>query len=208
VKGLLIVGAGGHGKVVAETAEAAGGFRQIAFVDDRVAELNGSMRWPVIGTLSDTAGLLQSYCAAVVAIGDAELRLEILDRLAMEGFALPVLCHPAAWVSPSASLGAGTVVFAQAVIQADAELGQGVIVNTSASIDHDCVLGDGVHVCPGANLGGGVRVGNGSWIGIGACVIQYVRIGENVTVAAGAAVIAGVGDGMTVGGVPARIIKR
>lgn len=203
MKGLLIIGAGGHGKVVAESAEAIGGFGPIALADDRAAVLNGTLRWPVVATSRDTAGLVKTYGAAIVAIGDAGLRLEFLTRLEAEGFELPVLRHPTAWISPSACLGAGSVVFAQSAIQADAQIGRGVIVNTSASVDHDCMLGDGVHACPGAHLGGNVTVGHESWLGIGCAVKHGVRIGKSVTVGAGAAVIHDIADGLTVVGVPA-----
>jgi len=200
--GLLIFGAGGHGKVVAETAEAIGGFEPICFLDDAFARLNGSRRWPVLGP--DGYASRFADCAAVVGIGNAARRLELLAELAAAGFKLPVLCHPAARISPSARLGEGTVVFAGAVIQADARLGRGVIVNTLAGVDHDCALADGVHVCPGAHLGGDVTVGEGSWLGIGCSVKHGVRIGRGVTVGAGAAVIDDVADGLTVVGCPAR----
>lgn len=205
MKGLLILGAGGHGKVVAETAEAAGGFGPVRFLDTDYARLDGSLRWPV-GDPDEYAKPSAEFAAAVVAIGHAERRLALLDALHQAGFELPVICHPTAWVSSSARLGAGTVVFAQAAIQADARLGRGVIVNTSASVDHDCVLGDGAHICPGAHLAGNVTVGEGSWLGIGCAVKQGVRIGKGVTVGAGAAVIADVADGLTVAGCPARPI--
>lgn len=204
--GLLVFGGGGHGKVVAETAEAIGGFEPIRFLDDRFAQLDGDRRWPVL----DPGGYADRFAgsAAVVGIGNAGRRLELLAELTAAGFALPVLCHPTAWISPSATLGDGTVVFAGAVIQADARLGRGVIVNTLAGVDHDCVLADGVHVCPGAHLGGNVTVGEGSWLGIGCSVKHGVRIGRNVTVGAGATVIGDVADGLTVGGCPARPIGR
>lgn len=206
MNGLLIIGAGGHGKVVAETAEAMGCFTPLAFADDRVAELSGTVRWPVVASTGEAAGLLDSYPSAVIAVGHASTRLDFLRQLAGQGFALPVLRHPSAWISPTARFGDGTVVFAGAVIQADARIGSGVIVNTSASVDHDCVLADGVHVCPGAHLGGNVTVGEGSWLGIGCAVKHGVRIGRGVTVGAGAAVVRDVADGQTVVGCPARPI--
>ena len=201
---LLIAGAGGHGKVVADTARACGSWRHIAFVDDRHAELAQAADWPVLGALADAESLRAEFDAAVVAIGDSRVRLQWIDRLAAAGFRLPALVHPTAWVSPLAVLGSGTVVLAHAVVQAEARLGAGCIVNTAATVDHDCRIGDGVHICPGAHLAGEVHVGAESWIGIGASVIQRVCIGERVTVGAGAAVICDVEDDRTVGGCPAR----
>ena len=203
---LLIMGAGGHGKVVAETAEATGGWDRIAFLDENFTRLNGKLRWPVIGSQKDAACMCGEYSAAVVAIGHIETRLRLLDELATVGFALPNLIHPAAWVSPSAVVGEGSVVLAGAIIQAAAQLGRGVIVNTSASVDHDCKLGDGVHVCPGSHLGGNVKAGGGSWLGIGCTVKHGVCIGNRVMVGAGAVVLDDVADELIVAGCPARVI--
>ncbi|MCF7821491.1 MAG: acetyltransferase [Mariprofundaceae bacterium] len=205
---LLILGAGGHGKVMAEAAEAAGAWQKIALLDDRHAALNGTLRWPVLGSVADTLRFASDYSHAVVAVGDSATRLAWLDMLVEQGFQTPSLIHPAAWVSPTALLGDGCVVMANATLQADSVLGRGCIVNSAASIDHDCTLGDGVHVCPGASLGGDVHVGRGSWLGIGCSVIQGIRIGEHVTIGAGAVVINDIGDGLTVVGVPARKLRN
>jgi len=205
---LLILGAGGHAKVMAEAAEAEGVWQHIALLDDRHALLDGTLRWPVLAEIEQAGRFLSEYSHATVAVGDSRRRLEWLDMLAGFGFLIPTLIHPAAWVSTSASLAEGCVVMANATVQADAHLGRGCIVNTGASIDHDCSIGEGVHICPGASLGGEVVVGNGSWLGIGCSVIQGVRIGDHVTVGAGAAVISDIGDGLTVVGVPARAISQ
>lgn len=205
---LLILGAGGHGKVMAEAAEAKGVWDNIAFLDDRYAMLDGSLRWPVLGKIERAGQFISDFSHATVAVGDSRMRLEWLDMLAGHGFRIPSLIHPKAWVSPSASLAEGCVVMANATVQADARLGRGCIVNTGASVDHDCRLGEGVHVCPGASVGGEVFVGNGSWLGIGCSVIQGIRIGGHVTVGAGAAVISDIGDCLTVVGVPARGTSR
>ncbi len=203
---LLILGAGGHGRVMAEVAEACGHWRRIAFLDDRHAELDGALRWPVPGCVEDAGLFAADYADAIVAVGDCEKRLKWLAMLVDKGFRIPTLIHPTAWVSPSAALADGCVVMANAAVQADAVLGRGCIVNTGASIDHDCSLADVVHVCPGASIGGDVHVGEGSWLGIGCSVIQGVGIGRRVTVGAGAAVIGDIADGLTVVGVPAREI--
>jgi len=204
MKGLLVLGAGGHGKVVAEVAEAAGDWQKIAFLDDRHKALDGTLRWPILGGLDDFSSFRSNYSHAIVAIGDASLRLRWLERVVANGFHAPVLMHPTAWVSPSASLGRGSVVMANAVVQAEVKLGEGSIVNTAASVDHDCIIGNGVHICPGVNLGGDVKVGNGSWLGIGCSVVQGIKIGKSVTVGAGAVVINDIKDGLTVVGIPAK----
>jgi sugar O-acyltransferase (sialic acid O-acetyltransferase NeuD family) len=200
---LLIVGAGGHGRVVADLAEAAGGWGEIAFLDDDAAD-GRRADWPLAGTLSDLARLAGRFDACVAATGNARLRLETLERAEIAGFRVPVLVHPRAAVSARARLGAGTVVCAGSVVGTGAVLGRACIVNTGATIDHDCRLDDGVHVCPGAHLAGNVSIGSRTWFGIGAIAKQGLTIGADVTVGAGAVCIGTVPDGATVVGVPAR----
>ena len=210
---LLILGAGGQAKVLAETAIAQGKFSRIAFLDDHLdQEINQPtlLGLPVLGPLkrSIEPKILQSYNAALVGIGDATTRLRWLEQLVRIGYECPYLIHPTAWVSPSASLGSGSVVFAQAVVQAQATIGSGVILNSGCSVDHDATVEDGVHICPGARLAGEVQVGVRSWIGIGASVIQQVRIGADVIVGAGAAVVSDLPIGVTAVGVPALILNK
>ena len=212
MSGLLILGAGGHGKVVAETALASGVVSSVSFLDDRCTSLNAwlpVLGWPVIGplVLSLQAETAAQFDAAVVAIGHAATRLHWIQQLQNAGYHLPVLVHPTAWVSPSAQLGPASVVSAHAAVQAEASIGTGAILNTGCSVDHDAQLADGVHICPGARLAGEVNVGARSWIGIGASVIQQVRIGSDVTVGAGAAVVRDVPNKVTVVGVPARVVS-
>lgn len=207
---LLILGAGGHARVVAETALASGRFASVAFLDDRCtgpAQLPPVLGWPVLGPLAQALEFFsqQQFTAAVVAIGHASTRLRWINQLQAIGYELPVLVHPTAWISPSARIGPASVVFAQAAVQAQACLGAGVILNTGCSVDHDSRLADGVHICPGACLAGDVQVGSRSWIGIGASVLQQLRIGADVTVGAGAAVVRDLPDGVTAVGVPAQV---
>jgi sugar O-acyltransferase (sialic acid O-acetyltransferase NeuD family) len=207
-RSLAIVGAGGHGKVVADCAREMGRWATILFVDQRYPELQRCGPWPVVGRDLDELAMLEpARLDIAVAIGANRLRLAWLDRIAAAGLTIATIQHPRATVSRSVDLGVGTVVIPGAVINMDAQIGRGCIVNTGATVDHDCVLGEGVHVAPGANLGGGSRIGACSWIGIGAAVRQGVTIGRDVTVGAAAAVISPVPDGVTVLGVPARIAE-
>jgi sugar O-acyltransferase (sialic acid O-acetyltransferase NeuD family) len=201
---LLVVGAGGHGRVVADAALSMGMWDEMAFIDDRVATTERVLELPVLGSTHSLPGLRDKYHAVVVAIGAASDRLRLLEHCRSLGFDLPVVVHPAASVSRFSSLREGCVVCAQAVVNAGAVLEKGCIVNTASSVDHDCRLGIGVHVCPGARLAADVHVGDISWIGIGSCVKQGVIIGSNAIVAAGAVVIADVASGVTVMGNPAR----
>ena len=211
MKSLLLLGAGGHARMVAETALATGRFDRIAFLDERCKgsrELPDQLGWPVIGPLEIIldSRIRNQFPEALVAIGNSSVRMQWLSELSAAGYELPVVIHPTAWMSPSSQIGIGTVVFAQAAIQSQVVIGSGAILNTGCSVDHDTHLCAGVHICPGARLAGEVHVGDRSWIGIGASVIQQIRIGEDVTVGAGAAVVGDLPDGVTAVGVPARAL--
>lgn len=196
---LVIIGAGGHGKVVADTAHAAG-WKDIAFVDRGwpKRDLNGS--WPVIAASPPVDGT-----ALFCGVGHNATRARLFDACELQN--APVLIHPSVILSPSATLGNGTLAVAGAIVNADTQIGRGVILNTGCSVDHDCILDDFTHISPGARLAGGVRVGQCTWIGIGAVIREGVTIGRNVTVGAGAAVIHDIEDGERVAGVPARAIS-
>lgn len=204
---LLIVGAGGHGKVVADIALETGKWDNIIFLDDAWPEKIKNGRWYIHGNTSAPEKWLDRCEQAVVAIGDCKLRLSFQTKLRAAGFELPSIVHPSARVSCFAKLGVGCIVCANAVVAVDAEVGDGVIINNSATVDHDCRLGKGVHVAPGANVGGGVVVGDFSWIGIGASVRHYISIGKNVTIGAGAVVVSNIEDNIAAVGSPARPIK-
>jgi len=203
MKRLAIVGAGGHGKVVADTAERCG-WQLIEFFDDGWPRCGMNGVWPVIGDISMLINTLEEFDGVVVAIGDNRVRRSKIEELANAGARLVSLVHPSATISRHASVGIGSVVFAGVVVNPGACIGRGVILNTGCSIDHDCIVEDGVHISPGARLAGTVRVGSMSWIGIGACVRQSIHIGSDVTVGAGAAVINDIADSLLVVGVPAK----
>lgn len=204
---LAILGASGHGKVVADTAELCG-WQVIDFFDDAWPQTVRNGAWNVVGDTALLKSRLHTYDGVVVAIGNNRIRHRKLLELAEAGAPLCTLVHPAATVSCYAFVESGAVIFAGAVVNADARIGLGAILNTGCSVDHDCVLGAGVHVSPGARLAGGVRVGDLSWIGIGASVRQLVQIGGQVTVGAGAVVVSDVADQLTVTGVPAKALSE
>lgn len=204
---LLIVGAGGHGKVVAEAAMNSG-WKVAGFLDDLMEQGSRVNEISVLGPLASLAVHRHLFSHLVVAVGDGPGRIELIERYLAMGLSVPVVADPSAAISRFAALGAGTVVLAQAAISAGARIGVGAIVNTGATVDHDCILEDGVHVCPGAHLAGNVMVGRTSWIGIGSSVRQRIRIGRNVMVGAGSVVVNDILDGQTVMGVPARARNR
>lgn len=206
---VVIVGAGGHGKVVLDILSAAGGHRVVGFLDADPA-LRGTAvgGLPVLGPVNLLAKLWQQKVRhGVVAIGDNRTRRRYGDLLREQGFTLANAVHPSAVVSAAATLGANVVVAAQAVVGVDARVDDFAIVNTGATVDHECHVGAAAHVTPGVRLAGRVRVGEEAFVGLGAIVIQCLSIGRGATVGAGAVVLTDVPDGATVVGVPARVVK-
>jgi sugar O-acyltransferase (sialic acid O-acetyltransferase NeuD family) len=201
---LLIVGASGHGRVVADCALASKRWSEVVFFDDSWPSLDRNLVWPVTGTSADVAAHASERDEVFVAIGRASTRLALLSRFREQGMKIATIIHPHASVSSETRIDSGTIVVSGAVVNIGSSVGTGCIINTGCSVDHDCILAAGVHVCPGSRLAGDVHVGAQSWIGIGAVVRQGIRIGMNVTVGAGAAVVADVADGLTVVGLPAR----
>lgn len=198
---ILVVGAGGHGKVVIATLREAG-HRVAGVFDDNPALWGQSvLGCPVLGSLSKIPD--RAPAAAVLAVGGNDVRRSLARRL--PGLKWITVVHPRAYVHASVKLGAGTVVCAGAVIQPDAIIGEHCIINTSASVDHDCRIGNFVHIAPGAHLAGGIAVGHGTLVGIGACVTPGVTIGAETIIGAGAAVTRNLPDGITAMGIPARI---
>jgi len=205
---VIVVGAGGHGAVVADALLAVGA-TLIAFTD-AAPTARGRMVFglPVLGGDDEVLGN-RSPQSIVLANGIAgtrgtALRRQVQSRLEASGWRFVGVCHPGAVVSRFASLGAGVQVLAGAIVQPGARLGDGCIVNTAAVVEHDCVLDAQVHVAPRALLCGGVRVGAGAHVGAGAVVRQGIVLGEACVVGAGAVVVRDVAGGEVVAGVPAR----
>ena len=203
---LIIMGAGGHGAVVAEAAVISDAWESVAFLDDDPRLGHDVVGCPILGAVSMLPELLgqESDYEFFAAVGGSKLRIEMLSSIEEQGGVLAKIVHPSAVVSPSVSIEAGSVICAAAVISARASIARGCIVNNGSTIDHDCVLGNAVHVSPGAHLAGDVTIGDNSWIGIGASVREGIKIGRNAIVGAGAAVVSDVPDGVVVTGVPAR----
>lgn len=204
MKRLVIIGASGHGKVVADIAEKLG-YQEILFLDDHSY---GSTHagYPVAGQVS----CFREYSGYefVVAIGNAAVRSRIQAQLMKEGLTMAVLVHPMATLAKGVSVGAGSVIMAGAVVNSDVVIGQGCIVNTCASVDHDCVVEDYAHVSVGAHLAGTVLLGRKSWVGVGATVSNNIRICEDCMIGAGAVVVKNIDAPGTYVGVPARLLSK
>ncbi|MGB4091065.1 MAG: acetyltransferase [Ruminococcus flavefaciens] len=192
---LVIIGASGHGKVVADIAKL-NGYSDIVFLDDndRVKECDG---YPVVGDSSHAP-----EGEVFVAVGNARIRRMLMERYADR--VQPVLIHPNAVIAEGVQIGAGTVVMVGAIVNPGALIGKGVIINTCSSVDHDCVVGDYVHVAVGAHLCGTVIIGESTWIGAGATVSNNINICGNCMVGAGTVVIEDINEKGTYVGVPAR----
>jgi sugar O-acyltransferase (sialic acid O-acetyltransferase NeuD family) len=203
-KELAIVGASGHGKVIADIAEQLG--FTVKFYDDAYPAKSHIEHWPIHGTCADLIKVTNTCLVAadvVVAIGNNDIRLQKILLLHQNNFNLITLIHPTAIISKYATIAKGTVVFAGAVINAFAKVGQGCIINTSAVVEHDCKIGDFTHICPNAALAGGVTVGTKSWVGIGSQVRQLITIGDNCLIGAGSTVVKNIPNNVTAFGSPA-----
>ncbi|MEK4047173.1 acetyltransferase [Paenibacillus sp. FSL H8-0048] len=203
---LLILGAGGHGKVVAETALRTGLWDEIAFLDND-STLNKVIGIPVIGGFDTYPNHKETYSSAIVAIGNNHSRLTWLTTLEQAGYKIPVIIHPSSILSKFCEIESGTVVLAGVVVNANARIAKGCILNTSSTIDHDCVIGNGVHISPGTNVSGTVTINDFTWLGVGSKIVNNITIGSYVIVAAGAVVINDIPDSVMVAGVPAQIKK-
>ena len=203
---LAILGASGHGKVIAEAALLSGEWTEIVFFDDAYPSVKILESWPIVGTTQDLIEQPSKFLGVVIAIGSNEIRLTKQTELLQHNCNIVSIIHPSAVISPSSKISRGTVVLAGAIINPFCKIGEACILNTGSTIDHDCQLSSGVHISPGVNLAGGVLVGRASWLGIGSCVKQEISIGENVIVGAGAAVINDTPDNCTLVGVPAKPI--
>jgi sugar O-acyltransferase (sialic acid O-acetyltransferase NeuD family) len=175
---LLILGAGGYGRVVAETAELEGRWDKIAFLDDR-EDIIKALGFDVIGKIDDFTETINQYESAFAAIGDNQKRRQWIDRLLSAGYKVPAVIHPKASVSKYSLIGAGTAVLANSTVNTNSSIGKGCIININSCIDHDCKIGDGVHICSGAVVRSMVSIGKGSYIGAAACVKAGVCLEEN-----------------------------
>ncbi|NMO96632.1 acetyltransferase [Paenibacillus lemnae] len=201
-KSLIIIGAGGHGRVTADAAVQMGLWDRVFFADDR-PDLSNTAGHEVIGTVEQAFAYIDRS-DYIVAVGSGRIRRNIQVSLESRGAGLATIIHPSAIIGSEVLLGRGTVVMAGAVIQCSTAIGKGCIINTRAAIDHDNTIGDYVHISPGVCLAGNVSVGDHTWMGIGSAVIHNITIAANCMVGAGSAVIRDLTEAGTYVGVPVR----
>ena len=203
----LLLGAGGHGKAIADLLLAGGDYAIVGFVD-AAPKASQVLGLPVLGDESRLAALAgQGIAFAHAAVGNNAQRLAAAGRLRDAGFALPSLIHPTALIGHGARIAEGAAILARAVIGPEAEIGPLALINTGAIVEHDCVVEQAAHIGPGAVLAGGVRIGAGALIGAGAVVRPGITIGAGAVIGAGAAVVENIAPGARVAGVPARPVQ-
>jgi UDP-N-acetylbacillosamine N-acetyltransferase len=197
VMGIILYGAGGHGKMVADAAESKG-IEIRGFVDDATAEgVHGHDHFYGYAIL----GNVPEHSPVIVCVGDSYSRKRIQEQQKI----ITTIIHARAYVCKDAKIGKGTVVIANAIIGSSSVIGKGCIINTGATIDHDCALGGYVHIAPGAHLAGNVTVGNHTHIGIGSCVKEGIVIGSNCVIGAGSVVVKDIPDDAIIYGNPAKV---
>jgi len=193
---LLVIGAGGHGKAIAEAALLTCEWQQILFADDRWPELRETFGWPVVADVAGVSYLQASADGAIAAVGNNVLREQWVKVIHAAGLPLVTVVHPRACVSDSAVMGAGAAIMALAMVGVDAVIGEGAIVNANATVDHDASLGAFAHLGVGVQLAGGVKIGARAWLQAGCSAGYQVVLGDEVVCAPGTVLHA---DGMVAG---------
>jgi sugar O-acyltransferase (sialic acid O-acetyltransferase NeuD family) len=205
----IILGAGGHGKVLLDAAQEAGELRVLGFADNDPGK---SVRTPPgVPVIGNDQYVIETYPANKVVLinglgstGDTVPRRRAFEFFRKRGYRFAIVVHPRATLARGVELDEGAQVMAGAIIQTGSRIGKNAIINTGAIVDHDCVVGDHAHIAPGATLSGAVRIGAGAHVGTGASVIQGVKIGAGAIVGAGAVVVRDIRASAVVVGVPAR----
>ena len=205
--GLVVLGSGGHAKVIIEAVLARSPDRRIVLLDDDADAADRTVLGvPVSGPREWLASNLPGAPVAL-GIGDNRARLAVLEWLLSQGREVEMVIHPSAIVGATVEIGPGAFLAAGSIAIADARIGRAAIINTAASVDHDCDIGDGVHIGPGVRLCGNVRVGARSLVGVGTAVRPGITIGADAVIGAGSAVVADLPAGGTYAGCPARPIR-
>ena len=208
---IVLLGASGHAKVVADAAQREGRWHVVGFLDQNARPAQRHFGIPVLGSEQDLPRLAEELGLAgiFVSIGDNHNRQQAVERLQQLCPQLPFvsIVHPDTSVAEGVLLGEGSVLMAGCRVNADARIGAHCILNTQSSLDHDSVLEDFASLAPGAITGGNVRIGRGSTISLGASVIHGVQIGAHTVVGAGATVLSDLADHVVAYGTPARVVR-
>lgn len=201
-KQLVIIGASGQGKVVADIARVCG-YKTINFLDDDKNKRKCGI-YRVIGTSEDFHKFVDINTDFIVAIGNAITRRNVQKKIVNAEGKIITLVHSNAVIADDVIIGKGSVIMAGTVINSGTVIGEGCIINTASSVDHDCIIGDFVHIAVGAHLAGNVTIENSTWIGAGAIISNNLKICDNCMIGAGAVVVEDINVAGTYMGIPAR----
>ncbi len=204
---ILVIGGGGHAKVLIDCILSTREFEIVGIIDPKLSKNEVFGDFPVLGGDEVLENWKEDnvYCAIGVGMIEATSnRKDLYQKTQEYGFICPTLQHDSALKARTVSLGKGVQIMAGAILQPDSKILENTIVNTGAILEHDCSIGSHSHIAPGALLGGNVTVGECSHIGLGARILPGIQIGNQATVGAGAVVTENVSDGITVVGIPAK----
>jgi len=211
VQEIVLIGGGGHAKVLIEIIKLLKQYKIIGILDSQIAIGTYISGIAVLGKDDLMSNLytnrVKNACIAVGSIKDNSKRKNLYEKVKQFGFQVPSLLHPYSIISKDTIISEGVQVTAGAIIQKGSTIGSNSIINTGAIIEHDCVIGKHVHVCPGVVISGDCVIGDSAFIGAGSVVIQGLKIGENSIVGAGAVVNSNVAGSNRVMGIPARIVN-
>ncbi|GHV39951.1 acetyltransferase [Clostridia bacterium] len=204
---LVIVGAGGHGRVVADIARLSSRYTQIVFADDIATGLFDGQE--IVGTTAEVINdeSVRNDSDVFIAVGNCSKRKKLTELFWRNGFCIATLIHPKSVIASNVVINEGTVVMANAVINSGSIIGRGVIVNTAATIDHDNEISDFVHISSGVHISGTVKIGSGTWVGVGTIVSNNQSICDDCIIGAGTVVVRDITEKGTYVGVPAKKIK-
>lgn len=204
-RGLVILGAGGHGKVIADIALKMNKWKEIFFLDNNLED-NSTMGIEIKGKTDAVSSYINKH-DIFVGIGNNYVRKKIQLELEKMGASIPKLIHPSSIIGEQVQVECGTAIMAGVVINCSTKIGKGCIINTSATVDHDSLIEDFIHISPGVHLAGTVSVGQNTWFGIGSIVSNNINIIHECIIGAGAVVVNDIAEPGTYVGVPARRVK-
>lgn len=205
MKRIIIMGAGGHGQVVADALQQMDGAEPVAFLDENPAVIGTEVMNITVPGGNDSLAKVD-HDGIVIALGNNSLRRRIFEELIAAGEKIFTVIHPSATIAPNVKIGKGCMILAGAVINTGAEIKDNTIINTNSTVEHHNIIGPHAHIAPGSTLGGEVIIGEESTVGIGATVLPRIRIGQKALLGGGSTAINDIKDGQTAAGVPARTI--
>ncbi|XOK61325.1 acetyltransferase [Paenibacillus elgii] len=206
---IIVVGSGGHAKVVIDIIEKTGKYKILGLIDSYRFPKETVCGYEILGNESVLLQLKGEIYGGVVAIGDNWIRNKVVDKIKsiVPWFKFVSLVHPSAVLGNSVMIGDGTIVMAGSVINSNVIIGEHSIINTKSSVDHDCFIGDYCTIAPGVTLGGNIKMGSYSVVSLGANIIHSIHIGEHTIIGAGSTVVRNIGSYAVAYGTPAKRIR-